>query len=224
MDILQAIEARHSVRAYEDRKIEAEAKNALDEEIAAINAESGLNIRLVTQEADAFGKSRLAHYGKFENVKNYLVLAGKKGDKNLQEKCGYYGERLVLLAQTLGLNTCWAALTFKKGEVKKTLEGGEKLALIIAVGYGKNAGRARKSKRYEDVAAAGESAPQWFKEGVRCALLAPTAVNQQKFKFILNGNRVAARAGAGFYTKVDLGIAKYHFEIGAGRENFEWQK
>ncbi|WP_334303689.1 hypothetical protein [Candidatus Acetatifactor stercoripullorum] len=24
----------------------------------------------------------------------------------------------------------------------------------------------------------------------------------------------------GFYTKIDLGIAKYHFEIGAGTDNF----
>lgn len=26
----------------------------------------------------------------------------------------------------------------------------------------------------------------------------------------------------GFCTKIDLGIVKYHFEIGAGKENFEW--
>ena len=24
------------------------------------------------------------------------------------------------------------------------------------------------------------------------------------------------------YSKMDLGIVKYHFEVGAGRENFEW--
>lgn len=26
------------------------------------------------------------------------------------------------------------------------------------------------------------------------------------------------------YTQLDLGIAKLHFEIGAGKENFEWEK
>ena len=36
------------------------------------------------------------------------------------------------------------------------------------------------------------------------------------------GGSVAAKAGAGFYTKVDLGIAKYHFEIGAGTAQFRW--
>jgi hypothetical protein len=24
------------------------------------------------------------------------------------------------------------------------------------------------------------------------------------------------------YSKMDLGIVKYHFELGAGKENFEW--
>ena len=58
---------------------------------------------------------------------------------------------------------------------------------------------------------------------VACALLAPTAINQQKFKFSLHdGNKVSVKAGLGFYSKVDLGIVKYHFEIGAGVKNFEW--
>jgi hypothetical protein len=47
-------------------------------------------------------------------------------------------------------------------------------------------------------------------------------VNQQKFTFSLEGNRVIAKAGLGFYTKIDLGIAKYHFEVGAGRDHFVW--
>ena len=47
-------------------------------------------------------------------------------------------------------------------------------------------------------------------------------MNQQKFVFTLNGNKVSAKAGLGFYSKIDLGIAKYHFEAGAGKENFTW--
>ena len=65
--------------------------------------------------------------------------------------------------------------------------------------------------------------PDWFKSGVEAELLAPTAMNQQKFLFSFDGNRVSAKAGMGFYTKVDLGIVKYHFEVGAGTENFEWE-
>ena len=60
--------------------------------------------------------------------------------------------------------------------------------------------------------------PDWFQKGVKAALLAPTAMNQQKFQFILNGSQVSAKAGYGFYTKLDLGIVKYHFELGSGRK------
>ena len=51
---------------------------------------------------------------------------------------------------------------------------------------------------------------------------ATTAMNQQKFYFELKEGKIKAKLGFGFYTKIDLGIAKYNFEIGAGRENFSW--
>ena len=65
--------------------------------------------------------------------------------------------------------------------------------------------------------------PVWFTNGVNAALLAPTALNQQKFKFtLLDGNKVHASASLGYFTKVDLGIVKLHFELGVGDEKFEW--
>lgn len=51
---------------------------------------------------------------------------------------------------------------------------------------------------------------------------ASTGMNQQKFYFELKEGKIKAKSGFGFYTKIDLGIAKYNFEIGAGRENFSW--
>ncbi|MBQ1888378.1 MAG: nitroreductase, partial [Firmicutes bacterium] len=38
-----------------------------------------------------------------------------------------------------------------------------------------------------------------------------------------DGEKVTAKvSGLGFYTKIDLGIVKYHFEIGSGRGNEVW--
>ena len=88
--------------------------------------------------------------------------------------------------------------------------------------FGETQGAAHKSKSFEEVAKAEEQVPDWFKNGVNAALLAPTAMNQQKFQFTLHGNQVSAKVGMGFYTKIDLGIAKYHFEIGADKPDFEW--
>ena len=221
MELMEAMRARHSVRSYVDRPLEADAVDVLEAEIAACNRAGDLHIQLVKDEPQAFS-GFMAHYGKFSGVKNYIVLAGPKGP-DLEEKCGYYGERLVLLAQSLGLNSCWVAMSYDRGKAACKLGAGEKLCIVIALGYGATQGVPHKSKAVEQVMAAKGEVPEWFRAGVEAALLAPTAMNQQKFKFALEDGTVAASAGMGFYSKIDLGIAKYHFEVGAGRENFRWK-
>lgn len=229
MDMMEAIEQRHSVRAFKDDPIEGDVLQKLDREIAACNQEGSLNMVLVTDEPKAFD-STLAHYGRFSNVRNYIIVAGDDAP-DLDFRAGYYGERVVLLAQQLGLNTCWVALTFKKRLVKKTLKKGERLVLVIAIGYGEDGGKERKSKKVTDViyVPAGEVPPDWFIHGVEAALLAPTAVNQQKFMIDLtdttsqDGKRVVQLLSkGGAYSDIDMGIVRLHFEIGAGTDNFEW--
>lgn len=220
MELIEAIRSRHSVRRYTDKPIEAEILNVLQAEIADCNKEGNLHIQLVTNEPKAFD-SFMAHYGKFSGVKNYIALIGKKSDK-LDELCGYYGERLVLKAQQLGLNTCWVAMSYKKIPTAFETGSGEKLTVVIALGYGETQGVEHKSKSAEAVSNISAGTPKWFNDGVRAALLAPTAMNQQKFTLTYADSKVTAKAGFGFYTKLDLGIVKYHFEVGAGKENFEW--
>lgn len=220
MDLLQAMRERHSVRTYTPQPIEGEVLQNLKQYIDQCNQESGLHIQLILNEPQAFS-GRMAHYGKFSGVRNYIALVGNKG-ANLDEKLGYYGEKIVLMAQTLGLNTCWVALTYSKSKAAYTLDKNEKCVLVIAIGYGATAGTAHRGKTAEQVMRTAENPPQWFQNGINAALLTPTAMNQQKFTFSLDGKKVTAKAGTGFYTKVDLGIAKAHFELGAGKENFTW--
>lgn len=221
MNVMEAMTARHSVRQYADKAIEPEKLAALEQEITACNQEGGLHIQLVKDEPKAFD-GFMAHYGKFSGVRNYIALIGPKG-ADLDEKCGYYGERLVLLAQMLGLNTCWVAMTYSKIKTAFTVDAGEKLCVVISLGYGKTQGTGHgKSKTFEEVTKISGEVPAWFRSGVEAALLAPTAMNQQKFLLTLSGSQVTAKAGVAFYSKVDLGIVKYHFELGAGKENFSW--
>lgn len=220
MELMQAMKNRHSVRSYEDRAIEGSTKADLISFIDMCNKESGLHMQLVLNEPNAFD-GFMAHYGKFSGVKNYIAIIGNKTD-NLKEKCGYYGEKVVLYAQTLGLNTCWVAMTYSKVKSAFQIDKGEKLCLVISIGYGKTQGVPHKSKQKESVMKVTNTPPAWFENGINAALLAPTATNQQKFIFSLNGNRVSAKAGIGFYSKIDLGIVKYHFEVGAGTDNFSW--
>lgn len=221
MTIEEAIRLRHSVRSYTDRPVETEKLDALRALVEECNAASGLHIQLVTNDPTAFD-TRLAHYGKFTNISNYLAMIGPKGD-SLDEMVGYQGERLVLKAQMLGLNSCWVGLTFKKNPDVLHIDEGEKLRCVIALGYGATQGVTHKIKSIEKVTKVNGPMPDWFRRGVEAALLAPTSINQQKFTFVLADNgKVEAKAGWGFFSKVDLGIVKYHFEIGAGKDNFEW--
>ena len=219
-DILRLMSTRHSVRQYLDRPIPGELRESLDSYAEELNRESGLHIQILYDEPDCFN-SRMAHYGRFVGCSNYIAMIGVKAP-DLEERCGFYGELLVLKAQELGLNTCWAAMTH--GKSKAVLEEGEKEVILIALGFGKTQGTKRKSKTYRQVSNITEDSPEWFKRGVRAALLAPTAVNQQKFWLELDGNTVTAEAGRiGACLKTDLGIVKCHFELGAGKENFSWK-
>ncbi len=228
MTLLEAIEARHSVRKYTDEPIPEEILAIIRNRIDEINKEAGLHIQLVTDEPKAF--SGLICYGTFSGVTDYFVMAGRKGE-DLDEKIGYYGEQLVLLAQTLGLNTCWAGVSYSRIPGTYVLEDDEKIALYIALGYGQTQGKAHKVKSAKDISNASDLTPKWFNRGVEAALLAPTAVNQQKFYIEFLGFRdysrvpkVTARPLFSMvgYSKIDLGIVKCHFELGAGKENFEW--
>lgn len=223
MDILQAIQARHSVRTYTEQPIEPSKLETLQLAVADCNRVSGLHIQLVANEPKAFA-GRMAHYGKFSGVKNYFAMIGNKNDPELDEKLGYYGERLVIHAQRLGLNTCWVALTYSKVASALDMGKGEKLRCVIALGYGATGGSERKSKTLLQVCDSKvQPMPLWFKQGVEAALLAPTAMNQQKFKFTLyNETQVEAATRWGFYARIDLGIAKYHFEQATAPTPFLW--
>lgn len=221
MNLQEAIVARHSVRQYMEKPIEAEKIEELKALIEECNREGGTHLQLVTDEPKAFAGG-MAKYGKFSGISNYIAVVGKKGADTL---LGYYGEKVVIRAQMLGLSTCWVGLSFSKQPDSYQVLDGEKLFCVISLGYGANQGVQHKLKPIENFAEVNGAMPEWFRQGVEAAILAPTAVNQQKFKFILHdGNRVEAKAKFSLigYAQLDLGIAKYHFEVGAGKENFEW--
>ena len=223
MELIEAIRARHSVRKYTDQPIETAKVATLRAEVEKLNAESGLNIQLVRDEPKCFSTG-MWKYGQFSGVKNYFVMAGPKG-KEAEEKIGYYGEKLVLLAQTLGMNTCWVGLTYKKIPGTYTLRDGDTVHCVIALGYGTIPGVQHPLKPVEQFFESNGLPPKWFQNGMEAAILAPTAVNQQKFKFILHeGNKVETKTGFSMagYTNIDLGIVKYHFEVGAGKDSFTW--
>ena len=191
MDILETMKARHSVRQYKNQAIESSKREKINALIKDVNAESKLSIQVFY---------------------DYIALVGNKND---QEKAGYYGEKIVLKCQKLGLNTCWVAMTH--GKSKAQIKRGQKLLIIISLGYGETQGVPHKSKSIAELGQADQK-NEWFEKGMEAVSLAPTAVNQQKFYFELKNGIVTAKNLGGFYSRIDLGIVKYHFEVVTGHE------
>lgn len=217
---LEAIEARHSVRQYDDEPLAPQHIAALQRIVAQCNGLSGLRFQLVIDEPGAFS-GFLAHYGTFRGVKNYVALVGPRS-ADLEERCGYFGEELVLEVQQLGLSSCWVALTYRKIPDAFTIMPDERLVAVIVLGRGATQGKARRSKALDEVSSYEGEPPAWFIRGVEAALLAPTALNQQRFKISGDGDKVSLKAGFGPCTAIDAGIVRFHFECGASGHDFTW--
>lgn len=227
--LLEAVALRHSVRRYEDKPLSTDIVELLKDRIDFLNHEGRLHMQLVLEEPKGF--NGFFAYGQFSGVRNYIVVAGEK-DETLDDRIGYYGEQLVLYAQALGLNTCWAGLSYKKVPGTYELRENEKIGCYIAIGYGQTQGTTHKIKTVEQVSNAGPDTPDWFLRGVECALLAPTAVNQQKFSFEYVASNAAevlptviARRGHSLvgYTRMDLGIARLHFALATADAQYNLQ-
>lgn len=213
MTMFEAMEARHAVRSYQDKKIENVIVDALKKEISDCNQEGALSIQLILNDKDVF-KGLMAHFAGFRGVSNYIALVGLADDKS-EEKIGYYGERIALKAQQLGLNTCWVGATFKRERCKAVIGDKEALIGVLALGYGVSQGVPHKSKPMQQLCKTDKDMPEWFKRGMNAAMLAPTAQNKQDFLIVLNGEQVEFEVKESKFSKVDLGIIKYHFENGA---------
>lgn len=213
----EAILQRHSVRSYEDKKIDEDVVRQIKDKIEKLNLIGDLHLQFI-EDADRTYGSFINKARGLGSAPSVIACVGKEAD-DLEERVGYYGEKLVIFLQQLGLNTCWTG-TFSKKNVNAEIKSGEKLVICIAVGYGTDQGRIRKSKSADQVTAGRKDRPEWFKNGVELALLAPTAINQQKFTIKLNDDdTVEFINNGGVFSRVDLGIVKCHFEIGAERQN-----
>lgn len=227
MNILQAISVRHSVRQYLDKPIDPEKLSAIKTLVNEVNNVAALNFQIVINDPLAFNGG-IAKYGKFKNAYNYIAIVAPKGHHG-DELAGYYGEKIVLFLQTIGLNSCWVGLTYKTSKNRYHIRPGESLKCVIVFGYGATQGIWHPIKKIINQVAINKTQdvfPEWFVRGIKAALLAPTAVNQHKYEFILhNENFVEAKTKFSIigYTHIDLGIVKYHFEVAAGKENFTWK-
>lgn len=231
LDYLNAINERVSRRSFLKDPVEDEILEELQSLAARCNEKGGLHISVEYDDEGAFNVA--GSKGMLTGAKMYFLLAGPESDENLEEKLGYFGEILVLRAVSLGLGTCWIHGTFDREKVMPKLMDGDAMHCCVVFGNVRPQMTAkelmvskslkRNSKRIKDMLFSEEQPPNWVIAGVRAAVRAPSARNRQGVKFLCSSDVVSAKVGNKYETDLyDLGIAKLHFEVGAGLGEGKW--
>lgn len=211
--LIGTMKARHAVRQYEEKVLDKRVVEELKKEIEICNKEGEVSIQLIMNDNRIY-RGIMAHFAGFKNVSNYIALVGPS-DKKSQQNLGFFGQRVVLKAQQLGLNTCWTGATFKRNKCKAIIKEKEELLCVIALGYGKTQGEPHQSKPMSQLCEVDKEIPQWFEKGMRAVMLAPTSNNKQDFVVKLKDDNVYYEVSESKFGQLELGIIKYHFEIGS---------
>lgn len=221
MGIMDTIRARHSVRDYEDKPIEGSKLYMLRSLVDDVAARSGLDIQLVRDNPEAF--NIVARFGLVRGASTHIAFLAKGSESD--EAIGYWGQRIALAVQEMGLNTCWVAIMARK-KSKAKLTDGKKIRVGMAVGYGKTQGKPRKTKPVSELSVVESApAPAWFSTAMEAAQLAPTAMNNQNFRITLRADGKTVKAEAtktGGWNMIDLGIVKRNFEEAASERKADW--
>ena len=246
--LIDAINIRTAVRAFDNEPIDDDMARQLTMTLDPINLLADLHIQLVRDQPGVFAEANAS--GHLANAANYLAIVGPKNDDEAKERAGFYAERVVLTATLRGLGTLWVAGSWDRDQAARhcRVSDAQELYLGVVIGYPANhlAYQAksyaqlteeqrthRTSKTFEQFTPTmsdeeRQSAPDWFKAGVEAAMKAPSAMNRQPITFTYNAadDTAAAHidptAGDEHWALNDLGIAKLHFQIGAGQGQWAW--
>ena len=226
MITVETIRERHSVREYDGKPLSRAEFDALSAVVEEFVRESGLDIQLVGDNPEVFNV--IARFGLIRGCRTHVAFVvddAKAGDVAADEAIGYWGQKIVLAAQDMGLNTCWCALCSRK-KSRAVVAPGKKIRLVIAVGHGKTQGFSRKTKNVEALSSVEcAKAPAWFAAAMEAAQLAPTAMNNQNFKITLlsDGKTVRIDAPQSGLNVIDEGIVRCNFEIAANEAGADWR-
>lgn len=226
MITVETIRKRHSVREYDGKPLSRAELDALGAVVEECARESGLGIQLVGDNPEVFNV--IARFGLIRGCRTHVAFVvddAKAGDGVADEAIGYWGQKIVLAAQDMGLNTCWCALCSRKKSCA-VVAPGKKIRLVIAVGHGKTQGFSRKTKSVEALSSVEcAKAPAWFAAAMEAAQLAPTAMNNQNFKITLfsDGKTVRIDAPQSGLNVIDEGIVRCNFEIAANEAGADWR-
>jgi hypothetical protein len=211
-DWYPAVNVRCSKRSYDkSRPMGSAVREKLHAACADFKPYPGARAVFVSEPPDDIFANAMGFYGNIKNAPSFLAFIGDMSDLNVQEKMGYTGEGIILEATSLGLGTCWVALTYNSKSVSPMIKlaGNEKLLAVSPVGY-----------TVEKWTFEGPQWPKWARAAAEAARLAPSATNRQPWNLTIGKDSITISiksTGMDFNVskRLDCGIAMLHIELGA---------
>lgn len=230
MTEFEALEKRISVRAYEKKPVPADIVAELRAAVEDANRAAGLHFQLADTNGAKKSAVKLVPAMFSGEVYTCALLVGP-GDELGGEMVGYFSEKLILRAVSLGLGTCWVAGTYDRKSVSPEIGEGEKLWGVIPMGTAPEKtpviqrtirsrirAKDRKTEAFVESDFPFSSLPAWVRAGAEAVKAGPSAVNQQPVNIVYKNGLVTMRLWKEKKNEMmynDLGIAKYQFQVGA---------
>lgn len=148
--LIDAINIRTSVRAYDADPIDDDTARQLSMTLDAVNMLSDTHMQLVRDQPAIFAEANAS--GHLTNAANLIAVIGPKDDPQARERAGFYAERVVLTATLRGLGTLWVGGSWNRDEAAGhcRIGAGEELYLGIVIGHPRNHA-AHVMKSYEEL-------------------------------------------------------------------------
>jgi nitroreductase len=152
----------------------------------------------------------------------YAVIAATK--ETLGEQEGYAGEAMALECAAMGLGTCWLGAGFYKSIVRRAAKAkdNERIKCVLSIGQCDSPrSKHKRRKPLEKICGMADAQraalPAWQQSALNAAMLAPSAINRQPWRFVVApGALQVLEAGSNFgYGPIDRGIAMLHVAVGA---------
>lgn len=252
MDYKSLIVNGRSVRNFKETAVEAKKISDLEQYIAdckKLVPSIELEVKFFAGD-DAYKRlyGIAGYQGVMIEAPNYLVLLSENKEQYI-ENAGYVGERAILKARDLGVDSCWVSFQ-DQAAIKTTLsiDSDKEVVALIALGYASNvkqvegAGKTgdNYSKSNLSVGNSGsdrisiEEMVYIDKWGVSAsaelleeralldafsyARMAPSALNKQPWRFIVDGGKVILAINnenysGSYVNKIDAGIVMLYFGV-----------
>ncbi|MBS4535459.1 hypothetical protein GOQ29_07475 [Clostridium sp. D2Q-14] len=144
------LKSRHSIREYQDRKVEDDKLESLIDFSKDIKAKYNNNIEFIFYKNGEKIYDKLKGIGGYSGVMikspHYIGLQTKNRDKKSIIKSAYAMENLLTEIYKLKLGSCWINIMNVSNEIKELLfnEKGNNIDYIVAIGYPKRESKISK--------------------------------------------------------------------------------